>query len=459
MIQFIHVNAYAQKISVKTKERKEGDDKPRSVQDIINETLRVEGYYSPTITNPQPPIHLYGTPVEQMPEIVADWAKQTKDPKGRKTRVDAKGLLAGVFSVKNGTPEEVWEQVKADGISWAKAKYGERLKCVVEHIDEEHPHCHFFVVPLPGEAFETVHEGIAAKNAALSEGLPKKQANVEYRNAMKGFCDGYYEGVGAPNGMLRLGPRRRRVPRAVYFAEMQQAQAMKDQFKRVAELKQNAEIEAEIKILGAEAVLETANSEAKTITESAVSVAKTTIESAASEAKTIINEARSESAGIVSKTKSSAASYIDAAEKSGYEQGIKKAEEEMKESWIYKIFFKKKIEALEAENSEVKKERDGLKEELSLLRNIKDLFQEKASSLAAAMKRIAGLESALEQAEKKAALADKQKSEIDKLSNQLIKVQDRNKHLEAVVESLTPEHEKKQGKRRTREFDNGGYTH
>lgn len=459
MIQFIHVNAYAQKVSVKTKERKEGDDKPRSVQDIINETLRVEGYYSPTITNPQPPIHLYGEPVEQVPEIVADWAKQTKDPKGRKTRADAKGLLAGVFSVKAGTPTEVWEQVKADGIAWAKLKYGERLKCVVEHIDEEHPHCHFFVVPLPGEVFETVHEGIAAKKAALSEGVPRKEANIEYRKAMKGFCDGYYERVGAPNGMLRLGPRRRRVPRAVYFAEIQQAQAMKDQFKRVAELKQNAEIEAEIKILGAEAVLETANSEAKTITESAVSVAKTTIESADSEAKTIIYEAKSESAGIVNKTKTAASDYLSKAESKGYADGIKKAEEEARQSWFYKVFFKKKVESLEAENGEVKKERDELKKEVSMLRSIRDKFEETVSELKTAMKKITGLKSALEQAERKANLVDKQKSEIDKLSDQLIKVRDRNKHLEAVVESLTPEHEKKQGKRRTMELDDGGCIH
>lgn len=458
MIQFIHVNAYAQKISVKTKERKEGDDKPRSVQDIINETLRVEGYYSPTITNPQPPIHLYGEPVEQMPEIVADWSKQTKDPKGRKTRADAKGLLAGVFSVKAGTPTEVWEQVKADGIAWAKLKYGERLKCVVEHIDEEHPHCHFFVVPLPGESFETVHEGIAAKKAALSDGLPTKQANVEYRNAMKGFCDSYYEEVGAPNGMLRLGPRRRRLPRAVYFAEIQQAQAMKDQFKRVAELKQNAEIEAEIKILGAEAVIETANSEAKTITESAVSVAKTTIESADSEAKTIISEAKLESSSIVIKTKAAASSHLEKSESKGYADGIKKAEEEAKQSWFYKIFFKKKVESMEAENSAVKKERDELKEEVGLLRPLKDRFQEKASALASAMKRIAGLESALEHAEKKAELADKHKSEIDNLSNMLIKALDRNKHLEAVVELLTPEDEKKQIKQWAQELDDTGYS-
>ncbi len=459
MYQFVHVNAYAQKVSVKTKERQKEDDKPRSVQDIINETLRVEGFFSPLITNPQPPIHIYGEPVEQMPEIVADWAKQTKDPKGRKTRADAKGLLAGVFSVKAGTAPEVWGQVKADAISWAKLKYGERLKCIVEHIDEEHPHCHFFVVPLPGEAFETVHEGIAAKKSALSNGMPSKQANVEYRNAMKGFCDGYYEEVGAPNGMLRLGPGRRRLPRVAYFAEIQQAQAIKDQFRKAKEIKQTSEVEAELKVLGAEAVLETANYEAKTITEGAVSVAKTTIESADSEAKTMIHEAKTESSEIVKKTKAAASEYLSKAEIKGYADGIKKAEEEARASWFYKIFFKKKVESLEAENSEVKKELVELKEEVTMLRSIRDKFEEAASELKAAMKKITWLNSALEEAERKANLVDKQKSEIDKLSDQLIKVQDRNKHLEAVVESLTPKHEKKQGRQRTREFDDGGYIH
>lgn len=458
MYQFVHVNAYAQKVSVKTKERKEGDDKPRSVQDIINETLRVEGFYSPLITNPQPPIHIYGEPVEQMPEIVADWAKQTKDTKGRKTRADAKGLLAGVFSVKAGTAPEVWEQVKADAIAWAKLKYGERLKCIVEHIDEEHPHCHFFVVALPGEAFEVVHEGIAAKKAALSNGMPSKQANVEYRNAMKGFCDGYYEEVGAPNGMLRLGPGRRRLPRVAYFAEIQQAQAMKDQFRKAAEVKQNAELEAELKILSAEAVLETANFEAKTITESAVSVAKTTIESADSEAKTIIHEAKSESSSIVKNTKTAASEYLSKAENDGYAEGMRKAEEDARQKWFFNFFFKKKVGGLETENNTLKKERDDLKKEVGLLRSIKDQFEEKVSELSSAIKRIAGLESALEQSEKKAALAEKLESKIDTMSKQLIKAQDRNKHLESVVESLMPKTDKIKDKTLSRKLGETDYS-
>lgn len=457
MYQFCHVNAYARKVSVKSKPRPD-DEKIWNVQDILDEATRKEGCFSEDITDPQPPIHIYGSPIEQIPELVQHWADNTKDNKSRKTRVDAKCLLAGVFSAEPGTPPEEWEKIKADGVAWAKEKYGPRLRTIIEHIDEPNPHCHFFVIPLPGEAFETVHEGLAAKKAAIAGGMKPKEANKPYIEAMKAFLDEYHDRVGAPNGMTRIGPGRRRLTRKQWLAEQQQAEAIKQQHRKAAQILSNSESEAELKILSAEAVLETANFEAKTITESAVSVAKTTIESADSEAESIISAAKSESDEIVSKTKASAASYIESAESKGYEQGIKKAEEEMKESWIYKIFFKKKVESLESENSEVKKERDELKAEVSLLRNLKDLLQEKASSLAEAMKRIAGLESALEQAEKKAALADKQKSEIDKLSKQLIKAQDRNKHLEAVVESLTPEDEKKQGKRRSRELDDSGYS-
>jgi hypothetical protein len=461
MYQFCHVNSYARKVSVKSKPRPD-DEKIWNVQDVLDEATRKEGCFSKTITNPQPPIHIFGDPIEQIPETVQHWADNTKDNKGRKTRVDAKGLLAGVFSAEPGTPQEEWEKIRADGVAWAKAKYGPRLRTIIEHIDEPNPHCHFFVVPLPGEEFETVHEGLAAKKAAIAGGMKPKDANKPYIEAMKTFLDEYHDQVGAPNGMTRIGPGRRRLTRKQWLAEQQQAEAIKQQHRKAAQILSNSEGEAELKILSAEAVLETANSEAKTITESAVSVAKTTLEIADSEAKSIINEAKSESASIVSKTKATASEYLSKAENKGYEDGIKKAEEEMKGSWLYskiESLFKRRLKRLEDENAEVKKERDALKEEIEPILSFKDMFFEKAMELTSAMKRIAGLESALEQAEKKAALADKQKSEIDKLSNQLIKVQDRNKHLEAVVESLTPEDEKKQGKWRTRELDETGYIH
>lgn len=457
MYQFVHVNSYARKVSVKSKPRK-GDEKIWNVQDILDEATRKEGCFSKEITNPQPPIHIYGDPIEQIPETVQHWADNTKDSKGRKTRVDAKGLLAGVFSAEPGTPQEEWERIRADGVEWAKAKYGPRLRTIIEHIDEPNPHCHFYVVPLPGEEFETVHEGLAAKKEAIASGMKSKDANVPYIKAMKAFLDEYHDRVGAPNGMTRIGPGRRRLTRIEWHAEKQQAEAIKQQHRKAEQMLLESESEAELKILSAEAVLETANFEAKAITESAISVAKTTIDSAGSEAKTIISGAKSESSGIVNKTKAVASEYLSKAENKGYTEGLEKAEEEARKSWFYKAFFKKKVESLEAENNTIKKERDELKEEVGLLRSIKDRFQEKASTLASAMKRIAGLESALEQAEKKAALADKQKSEIDKLSDMLIKARDRNEHLEAIVESLTPEEEKKQIKKWTRELDETGYS-
>lgn len=453
MYQFVHVNSYARKVSIKAK-----TDDNWNVQEILDEATRKEGCFSKLITNPQPPILVYGDPIEQINETIEDWASNTKDSKNRKTRVDAKCLLAGVFSAEPGTPPEDWELIKADAIVWAKEKYGPRLRTILEHIDEPNPHCHFYVVPLPGEAFETVHEGLAAKKAAIASGMPKKDANQPYVDAMKAFLDQYHDRVGAPNGMTRIGPGRRRLTRKEWYEEQQQAEAIKQQHRKAAQILSDSEIEAELKILSAEAVLETANSEAKTITESAVSVAKTKIDSADYEAKTIISEAKSESSSIVIKTKASASSHLEKAETKGYADGIKKAEEDAKQSWFYKVFFKKKVESLEAENSSVKKERDELKEEVGLLCSLKDRFQEKASALASAMKIIAGLESALEQAEKKAALADKQKSEIDNLSDMLIKARDRNKHLESIVESLTPENEKKQIKHWARELDDTGYS-
>ncbi|TRO11625.1 hypothetical protein EQ828_23665 [Ectopseudomonas mendocina] len=453
MYQFVHVNSYARKVSVKAK-----TDDNWNVQEILDEATRKEGCFSTLIKNPQPPILVYGDPIEQINDTIETWANNTKDSKNRKTRVDAKCLLAGVFSAEPGTPPEEWSLIKADAIAWAKEKYGPRLRTILEHIDEPNPHCHFYVVPLPGEAFETVHEGLAAKKAAIANGVPKKDANKPYIEAMKKFLDQYHERVGAPNGMTRIGPGRRRLTRKEWHAEQQQAESIKQQHRKAEQILLESESEAELKILSAEAVLETANSEAKTITESAVSVAKTTIESADFEAKMIISEARSESSRIVKKTKTAASEYLSKAEDDGYVAGMRKAEEEARQSWFYKFFFKKKVEGLEEENNTLKKERDELKEEVGLLRSIKDQFQEKTAALSLAIKKIAGLESALAQAERKAALAERLESKIDTMSKQLIKAQDRNKHLESVVESLTPKSERKHGKPHARELGEEHYS-
>ncbi|MNP20675.1 hypothetical protein D3C76_1132590 [compost metagenome] len=57
---------------------------------------------------------------------------------------------------------------------------------------------------------------------------------------MRGFQDEYYEAVGAPCGMTRIGPGKRRLTREGWKAEQQQAEAIAAQHKRADELRADA---------------------------------------------------------------------------------------------------------------------------------------------------------------------------------------------------------------------------
>lgn len=45
----------------------------------------------------------------------------------------------------------MWDDYKNDSIKYLKEKYGDKLKSVVEHTDEAHPHFHFYVLQDQGE--------------------------------------------------------------------------------------------------------------------------------------------------------------------------------------------------------------------------------------------------------------------------------------------------------------------
>lgn len=231
--QFVHINSYSRTLSKKAKHSK------WNAADVVAEATRDESAI-PHIDNPQAPIHLYGDPIEDLLGTLDAWAEGTKDASGRATRKDAVCLLAGVFSMPADTPPEQWEKVKNDAITWAKEKYGDRLKTVLEHVDEDHPHCHFYVVPRPGEAFESVHEGRAAVKDFVALGGDKRKTNDVYRGAMRGFQDGYYEAVGAPNGLTRIGPGKRRLSRDAWRMEQQQAEAIAAQLAKAQRLEEEA---------------------------------------------------------------------------------------------------------------------------------------------------------------------------------------------------------------------------
>jgi hypothetical protein len=178
--QFIHVDAYGREGSVqtKTKMNKHGakvttSTKARSAKEILEEQWRVDGE-CPHIKNPSKPGLLFGVPPINVLPLINEWADQAKDSQGRKLRKDGNCVLIGVVSLPREM-ENDFPQFAEDTLAWLKEKYGDRLKSVVVHNDESHPHLHFTVVPKIGERFGEIHEGIKAKNEAKK--IIKKQVN------------------------------------------------------------------------------------------------------------------------------------------------------------------------------------------------------------------------------------------------------------------------------------------
>ena len=203
--QFGHVEGYARQggFNAKTK------SSVMSGWDIIDEAERKEGA-TPHIETPQPPILHFGVKPSLAMKEAAEWADQTKDPTGRKYRVDGLCLAAGVISFP--ADAEGWPEYRDEAIEWLKTKYGDNLKSVVEHTDEAYPHLHFYVVPKLGDRFDSVHDGYRAANEAKAQKLKKGAQNGAYKSAMKAWQDELHATCGVKFGLSGLAPGSRGLP-------------------------------------------------------------------------------------------------------------------------------------------------------------------------------------------------------------------------------------------------------
>ena len=118
-----------------------------------------------------------------------------------------------------------WDSFKKRSIKWLQQQYGERLKTVVEHLDEKHPHLHFYCVAKPGERFEVLHQGQQAAQKAKEAGKVKGEQNKAYIEAMRAFQDVFSKAVAQIYGLARLGPGRR-LTRDQWKAEQKQAEIL-----------------------------------------------------------------------------------------------------------------------------------------------------------------------------------------------------------------------------------------
>lgn len=221
MYQFIHVESYG-RVSAKKKLNFNDETKGRNVKEIIGEVTRRPGYCD-HVEDPGEPIILYGVNPRELEALTDDYFNNTKlvNSNGvkRGLRKDSHVLLAGVVSL-NREVEEIWEDYKKDAIDWLKKKYGDSLKCVVEHTDEGHPHLHFYCVQENGLSFDLLHEG--KKAYAAVGGKVKHKKEIAFKNAMREFQESFFNDVSLKYGLMKTGPKRKRMSNSDYKRQQEE---------------------------------------------------------------------------------------------------------------------------------------------------------------------------------------------------------------------------------------------
>uniref|UniRef100_UPI001CC4CC98 plasmid recombination protein n=1 Tax=Escherichia coli TaxID=562 RepID=UPI001CC4CC98 len=195
------------------------DVRTTTVNGVLSEMKREEGFTSHLETIAAPEV-LYGS-IDALERSIeryeAEFKTTDKNGKEKKLRKDACILLAGVVSLDRAD-EEIWDEYKAKAIEYLKNKYGENLKCVVEHTDETNPHFHFYVVGNKDQDLNLLHDGKLAVSKLAKEDK-KKLHQTAYTEAMIKFQDDFYVQVSNKFGLSRTGeePRERYKSRPDYL--------------------------------------------------------------------------------------------------------------------------------------------------------------------------------------------------------------------------------------------------
>jgi hypothetical protein len=183
-------------------------------------------------------------------------AGQAIDKAGRKLSITALVVLVGVATWPLLTSEvrtdtqamEHYLYWRKMTIQWLERQWGEQLKTVVEHLDEDRPHLHYAVVPdLDPDGrlrIESVHAGYRAANKCKAEGGSPRDQKAAYKAEMRCFQDDYYEHVGVRCGLTRLGPRLQRLSRQEWKQRQRQTEAIALAYRGLEEQKSDLKARA-----------------------------------------------------------------------------------------------------------------------------------------------------------------------------------------------------------------------
>lgn len=215
--QFGHSQWFGQKGATKRRDFKGHHgtqrDKGWSVSDVLAEAMRERGHCG-HVQNPELPNIVYGSldAVQRAAKAYADSLLVAVKIRGqefhRRARSDSPCMVGGVISMPRSRIQD-WPEFRKNAIEQLEKRYGDRLKLVLEHLnDEAHPHFHYYLVPEIGEDFGVVHEGYAASRKARNE--PGNNVSKAYKTAMRGWQDWLHETIAKPFDMARVGPKRQR---------------------------------------------------------------------------------------------------------------------------------------------------------------------------------------------------------------------------------------------------------
>lgn len=233
MYQFVRVEAFGfTKSEKKLNEKYKKETNGRNVEEIIKE-LKRDPEFSEHVPEPEEPKVLYGVTPDEVEDLTHDYFDNTKlvDRLGRPRalRKDAKVLLAGVISL-NREIDFIWDDYKKSAIEWLKEKYGDRLVSVVQHLDEENPHIHFYCIPKHGEKFDILHDGKKAFNEVGGKLRYKKEK--AYTEAMRAVQEDFFLKVAADYGLMKTGPRRQRLSNTDYWNQKREIELINQHRKK-----------------------------------------------------------------------------------------------------------------------------------------------------------------------------------------------------------------------------------
>ncbi len=238
--QFVHVRQYSRKPVAPDAKGKGGRS---GLVDVLSEAARLPGH-APHVLASLPPVQVFGVPiadVQALHDARCDEARtQVEGGKPRKIRQDQATLMTSIASYPATVAECAADPAKAAAcddwqrrtVEWARSCWGDDVVSVVRHDDESHPHLHVLMLPADSAMrANALHPGWVAKQAAktqaAAEGLDAKTVNKlgdrAYVQAMREFQDGYWQAVGLPCGLARIGPAKRSLPRPEWRAEQNHA--------------------------------------------------------------------------------------------------------------------------------------------------------------------------------------------------------------------------------------------